>query len=99
MGILNNIFAMHGSLAFKFTFQNKEKIRTYEAPLSFTFPAAAWFSSLRAVGLNGQQSVPFWSAGPYYPLGTTDTVPRAYQEMEGRKIKVKKLNKGKCNTK
>jgi hypothetical protein len=25
--------------------------------------------------------------GPYYTLGTTGTVPRAYEGMEGRKIK------------
>jgi hypothetical protein len=29
-------------------------------------------------------------AGPYYPLGTAGTVPRAYEEMEGRKMKTKK---------
>jgi hypothetical protein len=29
-------------------------------------------------------------AGPYYPLGTTGTVPRAYEGMEGRKNKNKK---------
>jgi hypothetical protein len=34
-------------------------------------------------------------AGPHYPLGTTDTVPRAYdifrayEGMEGKKIKIK----------
>jgi hypothetical protein len=37
------------------------------------------------------------AAGPYYPLGTIGTAPRsydifrAYAEMEGRKIKFKKL--------
>jgi hypothetical protein len=46
------------------------------------------------------------SAGPYYPLGTTGTVPRAcdifraYEEMKGRKNTNKEMKKiGKCNTK
>jgi hypothetical protein len=30
------------------------------------------------------------SRGPYYQLGTISTVPRAYEGMEGRKIKIKK---------
>jgi hypothetical protein len=40
------------------------------------------------------------SAGPYFPLGTTGTVPRAYEEMKGRKNTNKEMKKiGKCNTK
>jgi hypothetical protein len=40
-----------------------------------------------------------WS-GPYYSLGTIGTVPRAYREMEGGKIKIKKeLKIGKFNIK
>jgi hypothetical protein len=31
-----------------------------------------------------------FTAGLYYPSGTTDTVPRAYDGMEGRKIQIKK---------
>jgi hypothetical protein len=44
-------------------------------------------------------------AGPYYPLGTTGTVHRAYdiirayEGMEEEKIKIKKLKIGNCNTK
>jgi hypothetical protein len=44
-------------------------------------------------------------SGPYYPLGTIGTVPRAYdmfgayEGMEGRKIKIKELKVVKCNTK
>jgi hypothetical protein len=38
-------------------------------------------------------------SGLYYSLVTIGTVPRAYEEMEGRKIKIKKLKVGKCNTK
>jgi hypothetical protein len=30
-------------------------------------------------------------AGPYYPLGTIGTVPRAYDGMERKKIKIKKI--------
>jgi hypothetical protein len=37
--------------------------------------------------------------GPYYSLGTIGTVPRAYERMEGRKIKAKKFKVEKCNTK
>jgi hypothetical protein len=29
------------------------------------------------------------SAGPYYPFGTIGTVLRAYEGLEGRKIKIK----------
>jgi hypothetical protein len=28
---------------------------------------------------------------PYYPLGTTDTMPRAYEGMEGRRNKNKEM--------
>jgi hypothetical protein len=34
----------------------------------------------------------FFLSGPYYPLGTIDTVLRAYEEMAGRKIKIGKYN-------
>jgi hypothetical protein len=39
-------------------------------------------------------------AGPYYPLGTICTVPRAYEEIKGRKNTNKEMKKiGKCTTK
>jgi hypothetical protein len=38
-------------------------------------------------------------SGPFYPLGTIGTVPKAYARMEGRKNKNKKMKKiGKFNT-
>jgi hypothetical protein len=49
--------------------------------------------------------VVWYRAGLYYPLGTIGTVPRAYdmfrahEGMGERKIKIKKLKVGKCNTK
>jgi hypothetical protein len=33
------------------------------------------------------------AAGPYYPLGTTGTLPRAYEGMEGRTNRKKKMKK------
>jgi hypothetical protein len=33
---------------------------------------------------------PYWEQlGPYYPLGTIGTLPRAYEAMEERKINIK----------
>jgi hypothetical protein len=45
------------------------------------------------------------SPGPYYPLGTIDTIPRAYdilgptKKWKGEQIKIKALKIGKFNTK
>jgi hypothetical protein len=45
------------------------------------------------------------SAGPYYPLGTIGTVPRAhdifrtYEGMEAKKNEIKEIEIGKCNAK
>jgi hypothetical protein len=36
-------------------------------------------------------------AGPYDPLGTTGTVPRAYEGMEEETIKINKSKIQKCN--
>jgi hypothetical protein len=38
-------------------------------------------------------------AGPYYLQGAIGTVPRAYEGMEGRKIKIKNEEIGKLSTK
>jgi hypothetical protein len=47
-----------------------------------------WVVLLAVVMINVKRLL-MMRAGPYYPLGTTGTVPRAYEGME-EKIKVKK---------
>jgi hypothetical protein len=40
-----------------------------------------------------------FDTGPYYPLGTIGTVPRAYEGMQGRRNKIKGMKIGTFNTK
>jgi hypothetical protein len=61
-------------------------------------PDQIWKPSCVKIVYNIYDKVLVWS-GPYYPLGTIDTVPRAYEGMEGRKNKNKEMKVGKFNTK